>query len=675
MGRFDHPPFETSCKIVGDRIVINIEGELAFVEPYGPDAIRFRSSKSLRIDETLNWNLLPAEKSTAVTITMDGNRAVLRNGKAVAEVFGDGTVNYLREDGRHILDEYWLDNRSKWANIRKARVYKTQSGDMFKLDLYFKANPKEHFYGMGQEANDCFDLKGSTSALEHRNTKCSIPFYYSTLDYGFLWNNPSIGRAELTQNHTLWHADCARQIDYVIIAGDSPAQVMERYTALTGRAAVLPEWAAGFWQSKLRYVNQEELLTVAREYHKRQIPLSVIVIDYFHWTQQGDFKFDPEYWPDPKAMVDELAAMGIRAVTSVWPTCDTRSENYAYMRSHNMLVNPENGVPAFNLFLGALGYIDPTNPETRSHVWSLIKKNYYDKGIRAFWLDEAEPGMIPYQHENFRCLLGNGAEVSNLYPYYYAKLFNEGLAAEGEKEIAQLARCAWFGSQRENVIMWSGDIASTFDSLRQQVKAGLNFSFSGLPWWTTDIGGFFGGHPDDPAYRELLIRWFQFGTFCPVFRLHGNRLPSPEKRSPFDPNAFCYSGGNNEIWSYGEEAYEILRDLILLRERIKPYIMAQFAIAAKTGTPVMRPLLFDFLTDDKTYTIGDEFMFGPDLLVAPVIEAKQSSRLVYLPLGSHWWEVSTGKEYAGGVFVEAAADIRTIPLFLKDGAVISGLKK
>ena len=284
-----------------------------------------------------------------------------------------------------------------------------------------------------------------------------------------------------------------------------------------------------------------------------------------------------------------------------------------------------------------------------------------------FWLDESEPSFQPYHYRNVRLYMGNGLEVSNIFPYYYAKTFYDGLKQQGETEIVNLLRCAWLGSQRNSIVVWSGDIASTFDSLRKQIKAGLNFSFSGVPWWTTDIGGFFNGDPESEDFRELLVRWFQFGVFCPIFRLHGNRLPE-ELTDRLDPNAWNGSGGPNEAWSYGEKVYQIIKDLIFLRERIKPYIMQQMRTAAETGTPVIRPLLFDFPADEKTFAIGDEYLFGPDLLVAPVIEAGARSRKVYLPVGAKWTDVNTGKEYQGGVEVECDAPIDVIPLFFRDNA-------
>ena len=622
-------------KTEGNRIIWETAGELVYIEPYGRDAIRFRSSKSLRIDGELNWTLEEPAPPQGVIIEADDEKASMTNGKIQVTITGDGTVTYRNtRTGKVLLEEYWIDGRAHTAPLRRAREYRVTSGNQFKISLYFKAEPGEHFYGMGQDANDCFDLKGSTVELLQKNGKCTIPYTYSSRGYGFIWNNPAIGRAEFVNNHTMWHVQCAQQIDYVVIAGDTPGEINEKFTAITGRAPMLPEWAAGFWQCKLRYETQEELLQVAREYKRRGLPVSVMVIDYFHWTMQGEWKFDPEKWPDPKAMVSELESMGIKLMVSIWPTIDPRSENYAYMREHNYILRGERGVDVVFMFFGPQTYVDTTHPGAREFFWSRAKQNYYDYGIRTFWLDEAEPEMRPYDYDNVRMYLGNGEEVSNIYCVGVAKAFYDGLKAQGE-EVCNLVRCAWLGSQRYGIVLWSGDIASTFDSLRKQLKAGLNVAMCGIPWWTTDIGGFINGDPESEEFRELIIRWFEFGVFCPIFRLHGFRLPYPV-RDILNPDGYCGSGGPNEVWSFGKKAYEIIRRYMYIREGLKPYIMSQMKLASEDGTPVMRPLFYDFCGDGNVYDIGDEYMFGPDLLVAPVVEQGARKRMVYLPEGCRW---------------------------------------
>ena len=665
----------------GEGLLVKGEGELIYLEPYGRDIIRFRASKSGRIIDE-NWTLLPPEEVN-IEIETKSDHAIIRNNKLIAEVKTDGSVRYFTskkgdEGKRVLLEELWIDRRVNNADLIKARTYKPISSELFKIQVYFKAYDDERFYGMGQYANGYLNLKGCVLELAHRNTQISIPFLLSTRGYGFIWNNPSIGRVELAKNHTMWLAEATRQIDYIVIAGETPSEIVKKYTSLVGKAQPLPEWALGFWQCKLRYRTQEELLNVAREYKKRGLPLSVIVIDFFHWPKQGDWKFDKKYWPDPEEMVKELESLGVKLMVSFWPTVDITSENYHEMVKRGLLVRTEKGIPLLMTFRGFTTYCDFTNPETRKFVWEKIKENYYKYGIKLFWLDEAEPEIIApgfgyqnqlfYDYENVRYYLGNALEVANLYPFYYAKAFYDGMKSAGEKEFVFLIRAAWHGSQRFRVIVWSGDIPSTFDSLRRQIKAGLNMAICGITWWTTDIGGFWGGDPKDPEFQELIIRWFQWATFCPIFRLHGFRLPYPRDPSSCPPEEL--TGGPNEVWSFGEKAYKILRKFLLIREKLKPYLVEQMKICCKEGIPLMRPLFFDFPEDEIAYDVEDEYMLGSDILVAPVYEKGIENRKVYLPKGVTWVDFWTRENFEGGQWITRETPIEIIPVFIREGSKI-----
>jgi alpha-D-xyloside xylohydrolase len=316
-------------------------------------------------------------------------------------------------------------------------------------------------------------------------------------------------------------------------------------------------------------------------------------------------------------------------------------------------------------FMGITVFFDATHPGARQFLWDRVKENYYRKGIRIFWLDEAEPEYTVYDYDNYRYHLGSDMEVGNVYPVGYAQAFYEGMQAEGQKDVINLLRCAWAGSQRYGALVWSGDIDCTFETLRRQLAAGLNMGIAGIPWWTTDIGGFEGGDPDDPAYRELLIRWFQWGAFCPVFRLHGHRVQTP---LPATLEDLHLSGGPNEVWSYGEEAYGILTKYLGVRERLRPYITRVMKEAHEKGTPVMRPLFYDFPSDSAAWDRTEEYMFGPDLLVAPVMYAGMRRRTIYLPAGAQWKDAANGASHTGGQLVEVDAPLDRIPLFIKDDA-------
>ena len=637
-----------------NKIYMTRAGEAVCVSACGKNSIRFQAAPSGKLIEQ-NWTLMPQEVPAKVWEEED--KAVLETGTMRAELTRDGKLTYFR-DGKQILRE-----QPEMTFNSGIRNYRNKGSHLWTARISFEANENEHFYGLGHEPTDCFDLKGCTYDLRHLNAKCSMPYVYSTLGYGFLWNQPSTGRCELACNRTRWTSDSTRQVDYVVIGG-SPREVAGTLADLTGHAPMMPDWATGFWQCKLRYETQEQVLSVARRYKELGIPLSVIVIDYFHWTEQGDYRYDPKYWPDPRAMADELHKMGIRLMVSMWPTINEKSENYQTMLDNNMLIRTVSGSNRVFDFYGPQAEIDPTNPETRKYVWQRLKENYVDNGVDLLWFDEAEPEIHPEHFDNLILSLGNGDEVGLIYPYYYAQLVYDGMKEMGRDDIVTLSRCAYIGAQKFGTLVWSGDIPSTFESLRKQIKSGLNMAMCGIPWWTTDIGGFYGGDIESDEFRELIVRWFQYGVFCPVFRLHGSRNGHDRTRDIIEP-----SGGDNELWSFGDRDYEILRDLVFLRERLRPYIHDQMAIASKDGVPVMRPLIFDWPEDETCTSIGDEFLFGDDILFAPIVNQGETSRRVYLPAGE-WVFARDGKEYAGGQWITCTAELNEFIAFVKKGASV-----
>ena len=652
----------------GNALIWELANEMVRIEPWGRDSLRVRATVGPEIRDDLPSALLEPAPIEA-QIEIDPEHALIRNGAIAAEI-------HLREDFRNpqarirflkaATGEELLAESPSYFPRPPARQFKPVGGDHFRIEARFKAYDDERIYGLGQHQHGRLNQKGCVIDQFQYNTEVCIPFLLSSRGYGFLWNNPAVGRVELGQDQTRWVAEATQQMDYWITAGDTPAAIVEHYADATGHVPMLPEWAAGFWQCKLRYRTQEELLSVAREYKRRGLPLSVIVVDFFHWTLQGDWKFDPECWPDPTGMVRELEEMGVKLMVSIWPTVNALSSNFEEMARRGLLVRTEHGVSAHMPYrdtkpegLVYMHYYDPTNPEARQFIWEQVRKGYYKHGIRIWWLDACEPAICPRDPENLRYHLGNGLAVTNIYPMMHARAFYEGMRAEGEEEIISLCRSAWAGSQRYGAAVWSGDIQSTFEALRAQVPAGLNIGLSGIPWWTTDIGGFFNGDPASPYFRELIVRWFQYGTFCPLFRLHGFREPSERFRD---------TGGPNEVWSFGDRAYSIIRELLFLRERLRPYIMEQMRLAHEKGFPPMRPLFFDFPKDEGSWTVEDQFMFGPDLLVAPVLYEGARSREVYLPAGATWTDAWSGETLDGGQWITAEAPLERIPLYLRDGA-------
>lgn len=397
-------------KIEDNRIRWAFKGEEVLAEVCGTESIRVRASFGNPVDEKRNHNLKKNEDLEGkACLTKEG--AMLCAGNLRAEIYDEGRVTFYYRD-KKILKEMWIDEKNGMPPFQRAREYKGISGERFHLQIFFEPSEEEHIYGMGQENTGCFDLKGCTVDLCQKNTKCTIPFYISTLGYGFVWNNPAVGRAEFVKNRTLWEARMSRQLDYVVIGGGEPRRIMEYYTELTGRMPEVPDWIFGLWQSRLRYRTQRELLEVAQEYRRRKIPLSVIVLDYFHWPYQGDWRFDEEYFPDPGAMAEELDEAGVRLMVSVWPTVDRRSENYRNLEELGGLITSERGPDVLFMCRGAETYVDMTNPEAADVLWEKLRDNYVEYGISSFWLDEAEPEIYPYDYENMRLRIGNGLEES-----------------------------------------------------------------------------------------------------------------------------------------------------------------------------------------------------------------------------------------------------------------------
>ncbi|MDR2079777.1 MAG: glycoside hydrolase family 31 protein [Treponema sp.] len=653
-----------------NRLIYRYDAERLWIEPWGKNSLRVRSSQMAEMPLE-DWALLHQEPCSA-EITIEEAGASIRNGKIELRINRAGKITIYNSGGKIILDEYLRNRRDINASYCSAldidaREYRPIIGGDYKITLRFESlDPHEKIYGMGQYQQPYLNLKGTELELAQRNSQASVPFMLSSLGYGFLWNNPAVGRVCFGKNIMTWEAVSAKKLDYWVTAGDTPAEIEEAYAKATGTVPMMPDYAMGFWQCKLRYQTQEELLEVAREYKKRGLPISVIVVDFFHWPLQGDWKFDPVYWPDPDAMIGELKKMDIELMVSIWPTVDYRSENWKVMLEQGFLVRTERGFRIGMDFQGNTIHFDATNPEARSFVWKQVKKNYYDKGVRIFWLDEAEPEYTVYDFDNYRYHLGPDVQIGNIYPLMYAKAFFDGMKEAGQDNILNLLRCAWAGSQRYGALVWSGDVHSSFSSLRNQFAAGLNMGIAGIPWWTTDIGGFHGGLVTDPAFHELLIRWFQWGCFCPVMRLHGYREPIKPQYGTTG-GATCRSGADNEVWSYTEEVYEICKKYLFLREKLRPYVTDQMRAAHEKGTPVIRPLFYDFPQDKRSWDAEDQFMFGPNYLVAPVLYEGERKREVYLPLGQKWTNAWTGESFEGGGSIMVDAPLERIPVFSRDG--------
>lgn len=659
------------------------QGEMLRIESWGEDSLRVRATK-LGGFTNEDWALtepVPAGNAVVKIGEMDHRlssgvvekrpMAVITNGRIQAKVNFAGVITFYR-DGTVFLQEYFrnydgtISRESRCLKVINREWKGIIGGSESKLNVKFESNDGEKIFGMGQYQHSYMDLKGCTLELEQRNSQISVPFMVSSYGYGMLWNNPAVGQVTFGKNYTEWNARSTRQMDYWLTVADTPKKILEHYTEVTGRAPGFPEDRMGLWQCKLRYRTQKEVLEVARRYQKEGIHIDQIVIDFFHWTLQGDWKFDRKYWPDPKAMIDELHSMGIKVMVSVWPSVDKKSENFGPMMDRGLLIQTERGAVQTYDYQGDCMEIDALNPETRKYVWEVCKKNYYDLGVDGFWLDNSEPDFAVYDHENYRYFAGPALTCSNIYPQMYSRVFFDPMKKMGNDAVVNLLRCAWAGSQKYGNVVWSGDVPSTFEAFYDQLQAGLNMGLAGIPWWTTDIGGFMTDDWEDPDFKQLLIRWYQFAVYSPVLRMHGER--GPINIPPLDDRdwggGYLHTGHSNELWSYGEENYRIMKHYYEVRMAMKEYIKGLFEEASENGSPLLRAMFYEFPEDPKCWELQDQYMFGDRYLVAPVFHLNQWQREVYLPEGT-WRDTRDEKNYEGGQLIMVEAPLETIPVFEK----------
>ncbi|MCE5326653.1 MAG: TIM-barrel domain-containing protein [Planctomycetaceae bacterium] len=647
--------------IVDGALVHRQGSEILQIEPWGGDSLRVRATVGPEILPT-PWALTgpagePAARGRAQIEVTDA-AAVIRNGKISARISDiytqSGYLQFFRR-GSDGAEKCLLSEQDYvvWAHNPTTRVYRPRGEGLCHSEVHFAPRQGERFYGMGLQATGTLDLKGCVIDLYQRHVKHTVPFLVSSEGYGLLWNNPSVGRVELGHNLTRWVSHGCRQIDYFICTGDSCADIMHRYADATGHAPPLPAWAAGLWQCKLRYASQAEFLAVAREFKRRGLPLSVLVIDFLHWTHTGDWALDPQAWPDVPALVRELNDLGVRIMISPWTLVHPMSRNWQPMKEAGLFTGSTAGRCDTVCFGGVNGednwmhQYDPTNPAAAAYLWDKWKKNYVDQGIRTFWLDPCDDLHEIADYEAVQFHIGPGVEVHNYFPVAHQKNVCQGLHAAGEKDVVTICRSSWAGSQRWGAAPAAHDIMSSFEHLRTYMKAALNMAMSGIVWHASEIGGFITPDPDSDYFRELIVRWYQYGVFTPIFRTHGCRP-------------------HNEPWSFGEQACRCISDAILLRERLKPYIMAQMDLASTHGAPPQRPLFFDFPDDPRACQIEDQFMFGPDILVAPILDYGRRQRQVYLPAGATWTNAWTGAVYPGSETVTVDAPIESIPVFTRD---------
>jgi alpha-D-xyloside xylohydrolase len=485
----------------------------------------------------------------------------------------------------------------------------------------------------------------------------------NTSRFAFKWHPPSADKS----GFSLW-SESGNEIDYYFLYGETIDSVICNYRELTGHAPMMPKWGMGFWQCRERYKSQDEILGIVKEFRKRSVPLDVIVQDWQYWKfyEWGSHQFDPSRFPDPLAMTEELhTKLHARLMISVWSKFYPGTENFNELLKNGFLY-PGLLKDSVKDFLGnKYTYYDAFNPAARKMYWDQINKNIFSKGIDAWWLDASEPetpdnnptakDIMKYMNPTY---LGPGLTVLNAFPLMTCKGIYEGqLGVAPDQRVCILTRSAFAGQQRYGTTIWSGDIVGRWEVLKASIPAGLGFCLSGFPYWTTDIGGFSVNYPEgnkNEEYRELFTRWYQFGSFCPVFRVHGTNTP-------------------REIWFFGDansKAYQSQLKFDHLRYALMPYLYSLAGMVTHQNYTVMRALVLDFTKDENAINIPDQYMFGPAFLVNPVTDFKATSRNVYLPICSGWYDFWTGEFLKSGQTIRAAAPYESMPLYIKAGSII-----
>ena len=552
----------------------------------------------------------------------------------------------------------------------------------YQTKLEFEWAEGEALYGLGSHEEGMFNLRGQHQYLYQQNMKAVVPVLVSTRGYGIFLDSCSLMTFHDDAFGSYLWSEVDDELDFTFLYGPEFDQIVHEIRALTGRSPMLPKWAFGYIQSKERYATQEELLSIVREYRRRELPLDCIVLDWKSWTGElwGQKTFDPQRFPDPAKMTADLHALNARLMVSIWPIMRPGGANWQEMNDQGHLLGNQATYNAFS-------------PAARACYWEQANKGLFSYGVDAWWSDCTEPfeadwkGAVRLEPEE-RLRVNTEEAKRYLDPEFinaYSLLHSQGIyegqrQVTGEKRVVNLTRSSYLGQQRYGTVTWSGDTAASWETFRRQIADGLNFCATGMPYWTQDIGAFFvrrkpelwfwsGDYDegvDDMGYRELFVRWFQYGAFLPMFRAHGTDTP-------------------REIWQFGAPGapfYDALVSALGLRYRLLPYIYALAGWTTQHDYTMLRALPFDFRSDPATYTIRDQYMFGPALLVNPVtrpmlydagsrpLDGIPQTRPVYLPAGADWYDYWSGQGYAGGQTIQADATISRLPLYVRAGSIL-----
>ncbi len=649
-------------------IKTNLQSMDVEIQFYSPTIVRVLKSpeKVVFKKESLSVNKKPQE--IKLTITQLGDVLSLKSDQIEVDLnLATGKVGFIDLTGKVLFTEKDYGTQfTPTLDVTK---------NSFTVRQAFRLDKDEAIYGLGEQQNGKLQQRNQRVVLKNDNMKVCFPYFLSSKGYGVFWDNYSSSTFTDNVQETSFESlgDCS---DYYFLYGGSANGVVTQMRDLTGQAPLFPLWAYGYWQSKERYKTQQELMDVVTKYRELKVPLDGIIQDWQYWGKDSlwnQMAWNAETYPNPKAMADFVHKNNAHLMVVAWPGFGAKTKQFEEFKTKKMLIDFDTWPPKS----GTKPY-DPYNPVARDIYWDYLNKGVFSVGVDAWWLDSSEPDHINIKEADFDqpTYLGSYRSVVNAFPLVHVGgVSDHQRALTSDKRVCILTRSAFVGQQRYGANTWSGDIHSSWESLAKQIPAALNFSLGGVPYWNADIGGFFAWHwkkdggENNPEFRELYVRWIQFGAFSPMMRSHGTDIPRE-----------IYNFGKPGVWSY-----DAIEKYINLRYRMLPYLYsAAWEVSIKSASILYAlPLLFE--NDPKVLDINDEYMFGRSILIAPVLKpmytgkkdgkvfedfSQTGSREVYLPQGAGWFDFWTGEKLAGGQSVTKSTPINILPLYVKQGTIL-----
>ena len=674
------------------------------VQWFNPNSLRVLKTPAGKTVEKNSISVIAKPEKSGIKISTSDNGDIVMKSNSLIVTLNqkNGTMTYAKADGTILLKE--LENNKAFTPFNDAgkSTYTVYQG--------FQTDKEEGLYGLGQLQNGQMMQRNMTKELIQGNIEDVSPIFQSTKGYGVFWDNYSATTYTDNEKETSFSSIVSDCIDYYFMYGGSADGVIAQIRELTGEVPMMPLWSYGFMQSKERYKSQDETVGIVKKYRELGIPLDCIIQDWQYWGNNylwNAMDFQNPLFYNPKEMIDSIHGMNAHMMISIWSSFGPATKPYRALDPKGLLFNietwPQSGIegwPPNMEYPSGVRVYDAYSPEARDIYWNHLNKGIFQLGMDGWWMDSTEPDHFNWKDSDFdhQTYLGSYRSVRNAYPIMtVGGVYDHQRAETSDKRVIILTRSGFLGQQRYGSNVWSGDVQSSWDMFRKQITAGLNFSLTGMPHWNSDLGGFFAGSYNtngstsatkNPMYQELYVRWVQFGAFCPMMRSHGADTP----------REFFWYG------KAGEPVYDALVDAVKLRYSLMPYLYSTAWDVSHNQSTFMRALFMDFINDKKTWNIGNEYMFGKAILVAPVLHAQYTPEQkqdllkenegwgqvkkdngtaiwsvdftqpkdmeVYLPSGCKWYDYWTNEYYEGGQNLKVTTTLNKIPLFVRAGSII-----